>query len=111
MKRIISWMLVLFMGLSLVPAGFAEEFFAEEAFVDAPAGDENVFFEEGLFVDAAFFAAENAEEAPAAEEEEISLGEFEARSIVSFVTDQVEEYRDPDGNVLNPATEGSTDAE
>ena len=89
MKRFISWMLVLSLALSLVPAGLAEEFFSEEPFFDAPgAGDESLFFEEGFFGEEVFLGTEGGEDAAPAEEEEDLLDDgLEERSIVSFITD------------------------
>ncbi len=112
MKRLLSWMLVLCMALSLVPAGLAEEFFAEESFIGAPTGDdENLFFEEGFFGDDSFFAVDGEEAAAAEDEDEPDFAGLETRSIVSFATDQVEEILGPDGDEMRPTDDISSDAD
>ena len=89
---------LLCMALSLVPAGLAEEFFAEESFFDAAgAEDENLFFEEGFFGDASLFGPTEeaaSEEMAAVEDEDEDQEEdaiIESRSIVSLITDDVRE--------------------
>ena len=85
MKRWMSLVLVMAMALSMVPAGIAEEFFAEEEFAAEENLESEGFFEEE------FFAEESAE---TEEVEEIDMeeeaAELEDRSIVSLVTDQVD---------------------
>lgn len=85
MKRWMSLVLVMAMALSMMPAGLAEEFFAEEEFAAEESFESEGFFEEE------FFAEESAE---TEEVEEIDMeeeaAELEDRSIVSLVTDQVD---------------------
>ena len=82
MKRWMSLVLVMAMALSMVPAGIAEEFFAEEEFAAEENLESEGFFEEE------FFAEESAE---TEEVEEIDMeeeaAELEDRSIVSLWTD------------------------
>ena len=82
MKRWMSLVLVMAMALSMVPAGIAEEFFAEEEFAAEESFESEGFFKEE------FFAEESAE---TEEVEEIDMeeeaAELEDRSIVSLWTD------------------------
>jgi len=99
MKRLLSWMLVLCMAFSLIPAGLAEELFAEEAFFDAGATmDEEIFAEEGFFGDDSLFAPAEEEldvesraffdaEDKGEEEDQDEDAVIESRSIVSLITD------------------------